>query len=239
MKLSEVFTQLAYGELSQMGVVNETGDGILPAKYGQMVAHVNLGLTALYKRFLLKEGRVTIELVQGRATYPLDTNEDTVFVENDDSPEFLDDVFKIERVYTAGGTEFALNDESDAYSCFTPSLSVLRVPYDVVNKVVDLPEELRTDTLSVVYRSNHPKIVYKATGFNPERIDILLPMSHLEPLLLFVASRMNNPVGMTNEFHAGNSYAAKFEKACELLEVQNIRVDQGRQSSRLVANGWV
>jgi len=239
MKLSDIFTQLAYGELSQMGVVNEEGDGILPTKYGQLVAHVNLGLTALYKRFLLKEGRVTIQLVPGRATYPLDTNEDTVFIENADSPEFLDDVFKIERIYTADGVEFALNDESDPYSCFTPSLSVLRVPYAVADKAMDVPEYLKTDTLHVVYRSNHPNILYTGASFNPKRIDILLPVSHLEPLLLYVASRMNNPVGMTNEFHAGNSYAAKYEKACEHLELHNIRVDQGRQNSRLEANGWV
>ena len=239
MKLSEIFSQLAYGELSQLGLVNETGDGITPAKQGQLVAHVNMGLVALYKRFLLKEGRVTIQLVAGRSTYPLNTDEDTVFIENADSPEFLDDIHKIERVYTDKGLEMGLNDESEMYSCYTPSMNVLRVPYDVVNKVAGLPEELLTDTLIVVYRANHPKIVYTGASFKPSNIDIQLPVSHLEPLLLYVASRVNNPVGMTNEFHAGNSYYAKYEKACQELELHNIRVDQGRQNNRLHINGWV
>ena len=239
MKLSEVFSQLAYGELSQLGVVNDNGDGILPAKYGQITAHVNLGLAALYKRFLLKEGRVTLSLVAGRSTYPLNTDEDTDFIEDADSPEFTNDVFKVERVYTSTGLELSLNDEADPYSCFTPSMAVLRVPYAIVNKEQDLPSYLLTDTVSVVYRANHPKIVFSGASFNPASVTVELPMTHLEPLLLYVASRVNNPIGMTNEFHAGNSYAAKYEKACQELEVHNLRIDQGKQNTRLVSNGWV
>jgi hypothetical protein len=44
---------------------------------------------------------------------------------------------------------------------------------------------------------------------------------------------------MVNEFNAGNNFYAKYEKACMDLEIQNIRVDQGKQSNRLVSNGWV
>mgnify|MGYP001241428314 CR=1 FL=1 len=239
MKLSEIFSQLAYGELSQLGLVNATGDGIATDKQGQLVAHVNMGLLALYKRFLLKEGSVTIRLVTGRSTYPLNTEEDTLFIENNDSPEFLDDIYKIERVYTDKGIELSLNDESEQYSCSTPSMSVLRVPYAVANKTTGLPSELVTDTLKIVYRASHPKIVYTPTGFKPSNINLELPYSHLEPLLFYVASRVNNPIGMTNEFHAGNSYYSKYEASCAALEQTNIKVDQGSQNTRLVSNGWV
>lgn len=239
MKLSEVFSQLAYGELSQLGLVNETQDGINPLKYGQVVAHVNMGLLDLFKRFNLKESHTIIELKANQMTYLLNTNEDTIFIEDSETPEFVNDILKIERVYTEFDYEMALNDESEAYSCFTPSMTTLRVPYDVVNQVMDLPDELKTNTLKVVYRANHPMIVYRATSFNPANVEVQLPSSHLWPLLLFVASRVHNPIGMSNEFHAGNSYAAKYEKACQELEVHNIRVDQGKQNSRLVKNGWV
>jgi len=242
MKLSEVFSQLAYGELSQMGVINDTGDGLLPSKYGQMVAHVNMGLTALYKRFLLKEAKVSVTLVPGKSTYPLVSTTDTLFVVSQDSPVFLDNIHKIERVYTDTGIELALNDDYEAYSCKTPSMNTLQVPYDIVNKVVGLPAELLTDSVQVVYRANHPKLVYVSTveaPYDPSTVTLELPDSHLEPLLLYVASRVNNPVGMTNEFHAGNSYYAKYEKACQELETTNIRIDQGRQNSKLVSNGWV
>ena len=238
MKLSEIFSQLASSELSQTAYVDEVTGAIKAEKYPQLVSHVNLGLMALYKRFALKEGRVLITLQANRITYPLDTNEDVAMAVEDGDEEFDDGIIKIERIYTDSGTELAVNDASDPYSCFTSSLTTLRVPIAVVNKGPDLPEELLTDDLTVVYRAKHPLIVVKAS-FNPERVNVALPYSHLEPLLWFVASRVNNPMGMTNEFHAGNSYAAKYEKACQELEVRNIQVDQGRQNTRLVANGWV
>lgn len=238
MKLSEVFTQLSVGELSQISVggspvgeLNDKGEEIL-------VAHVNLGLMALYKRFHLKEGRVTFTLETGKVLYGLNTDSDTQFVEDADE-EFTDNILKIEKVMTADEFELGLNDASDPYGCFTPSATVLRVSPYVAGQMTGIPDEYKTSTLTAVYRASHPTIVKTGSSFNPSRVDLELPYSHLEPLLLFVASRLNNPIGMTNEFHAGNSYAAKYEKACQELELRNLQVDQGMQSSRLLSNGWV
>jgi hypothetical protein len=57
--------------------------------------------------------------------------------------------------------------------------------------------------------------------------------------LYFVASRVHNPIGMTNEFHAGNSYAAKYEQACMLLDMKNLQVDQGSENTKLRDRGFV
>lgn len=151
---------------------------------------------------------------------------------------FEDDILKIERVYVSGGKELGLNDASDQYSCFTSSASTLRVPVEIAGKTSGIPVELVTDTLLVVYRANHP-ILVKCAGFNPANIELELPYSHLEPLLYYVASRINNPIGMANEFHAGNSYAAKYEKSCQELEMVNLRVDQGSQNTKLRQKGFV
>jgi len=238
MKLSEVFNQLAYGELSQLAMIDE-GTGLIATKrYPQLISHVNLGLTALYKRFLLKENRLTFKLVKDMMTYPLNTDYGVEFIETAADGEFNNDILKIESVFTDAGYEVSLNDRSNVYACSTPSAAVLRVPAAFVTNDPDLPEYYKTTTLSLVYRANHPVIVY-STGFNPANVDIELPISHLEALLLFVASRLNNPIGMTNEFHAGNSYAGKYEKACQELELHDLKVDQGSQNTRLIGNGWV
>lgn len=239
MNLSEIFAQLAAGELSQMGMVDITTGEIAEAKQGQVLSHVNLALTALYKRFPLKEGRATLRLKAGRVTYRLDTNADVTFITPSNEDEFNDDILKIERVYTSGGVELALNDLADPYSCFTPSANTLRIPAAMAGVSSDLPPSLVTSSLTVVYRANHP-ILRKGNGvLRPSSIEVELPYTHLEPLLLFVASRVNNPIGMTNEFHAGNSYAAKYEQACQQLEILNLRVDQGSGNTRLQRSGWV
>lgn len=248
MYLSEIFSQLTYGELSQLSLGGaETGE-ISEENYPKILAHINLGLTALYKRFPLKEGRVIVALQPGKVTYPLtssyavsNTRSQQVmrYLLDTVSEPFQDDIHKVERIYTEAGWELGLNDESDVYGCFTPSASTIRVPAAIVAGSMDLPDELRTTKLEVVYRANHPQIVQPLGFFDPSRVEVELPYSHLEPLLLFVASRVHNPVGMTNEFHMGNNYATKYEQACQQLELVNLRVDQGAQSNRLRQNGWV
>jgi hypothetical protein len=248
MKLKEIFDQLTHGELSQLSIGGAEAGAIAPTNYGKVLSHVNMGLTALYKRFPLKEGRLTVELQTGMTTYPINSNfavnnrrsrESVRFIQDSAVEPFKDDIHKIERVYTSTGYEMGLNNETDPFSVFTPSATVLRGPALVVAGSVDLPDELKTETLEVVYRANHPIIVQGIGLFEPDRIDVELPYSHLEALLFYVASRVHTPTGMTNETNMGNTYYQKYEASCQQLEVSNLRVDQGSQNGRLYRNGWV
>ena len=240
MNLQEVFDQLTYGELSQLSIGGREAGAIDKANWGNVIAHINLGLTALYKRFPLKESQFTIGLKSGVVVYSLDSNGDTTFVKGgEDGEDFSDDLLKVESVYTAMGTELGLNDAANPLSCFTPTSTLLRVPSLIVEKSPSLPDDLITDTLKVVYRANHPRIL-KSRVYNPAAITVELPPSHLEPLLLYVASRVHTPMG-TGQFEgqAGNNYYAKYEASCQLIETSNLKVDQGSQSTRLRDNGWV
>lgn len=248
MKLQEVFDQLTHGELSQLSIGGNEMGVISPANYNRLVPHVNLGLTQLYKRFPLKEGRLTLELQSNRTVYPIhskyavssrSSREPVRYIKDSLAAPFKDDIHKIEKVVASTGYEFSLNDESDEYGIFTPSATVLRVSLDVADQVMDLPDELKTELVEVVYRANHPLIIADGADLEPDLIDLELPYTHLEPLLLFIASRVHTPTGMTNEANLGNTYAAKYEAACQLLEFKGLQVDQGSQNSRLQRNGWV
>ena len=223
MKLAEVFSQLAYGELAQT-VFGENDEGELVEKqYPILLAHVNLGLTALYKRFNLKEVRLTFPLSTLGNVYRLGVT----------------DLHKIEKVLTDAGVELPLNDGKEQYSCFTPRMDTIRVPLDIVNKVAEVPESYHTNSLEVVYRANHPKLEATGGDINPETIELELPYSHLEALLYFVASRVHNPIGMVNEFHSGNSWAARYEGECMKLQQQDLQIDSSNDNDRLGRNGWV
>lgn len=248
MKLQEIFNQLTYGELSQLHIGGGEQGTIAEADYPKVLSHINLGLASLYRRFPLKEGRFNLILQPGQVSYSLTSayainsrrsRAAVRYIEDTTADPFDDDINKIERVLTAEGYELGLNMEGNEHSCFTPSVNVLRVPKALVDPGQDKPDELKTSKLEVIYRANHPPIVVSAGYFDPGRVDVELPYSHLEALLYFVASRMHNPVGMSNEFHAGNNYAAKYEAVCAELEAINLRVDQGRVNTRLERNGWV
>ena len=139
---------------------------------------------------------------------------------------------------TDDGVEFGLNDSTDKYGCITPSADTLRIPLALANETSDLPSYLQTARLNLVYRANHPIIDPDVGAFDPGTTEIELPYSHLNALLLFVASRINNPIGMTNEFNAGNNYAAKFEMECQFLEGAGLEVDQGSSGAKLRNRGF-
>ena len=215
MKLKDVFEQLSYGELAQLSLGGEQGV-IDESNYQRVMASINLGLTDLHSRFLLKEGRTTVTLQTGQISYVL-TQED---------------LLRIERVYDGEGTELSLNaggntQAAEYRGCTTPNHKTLVVPPAV------------TGPVTVVYRANHPLLVKELGYYDANAVEVELPQSHLNALLLFVASRIMNPIGLNQQFHDGNNYWAKYEAACQLLLDQNFRVDQSEENLRLVRNGWV
>lgn len=270
MKLQEIFDQLEYGELSQLSIGGLPAGVIDESNWPRLVAHINLGMIALYKRFTLKQGRITLALVSGQTRYRLHSDYsvhslrvplETKYIMDSVTARFADDIQKVERItgdhrlgmingvaatigaqdrYLHERAEFGLNDLSDEFAIFTPSRDVIEVPRAIVNHGWDLPERWQTDNLEIFYRADAPKIVIPIGYFDPDRVEVPVPASHLEPLLYFVAGRIHNPVGMGDEFNAGNTYAAKFEAACQQLESAGLQVNQDSQgSNRLARNGWV
>lgn len=236
MKLQEIFDQLATSEFSQLSLGGLNAGVIDEGNHPIIVNHVNLALTALYSRFRLKTGELTLRMQEGQRTYHMKSD---YAVSNDASAEpvkyiidtsvdpFLDDLIKIEEVLDEDGCPLPLNDASDLATLTTPRALVLKVPAD-----------LDVQDLTIHYRAKHPKIVIGAS-FDPATEEVELPDSHLAALLYYVASRANNPTGMANEFHAGNSYYAKYEAACQELEGQGLQIDQTETSTRALRGGWI
>lgn len=247
MKLKEIFDALTYGELSQVNIGGGEDGAISEANYPRILSSINLGLGALYRRFLVKESTVMIALQNEQTTYQLHSDyavanrrsRETKYLVDSTAHPFKDDVAKIERVYTDDKYELLLNDRSNEESLFTPTMTTLVIPEIMVSVDLDTPDHLKTTHLKVAYRAEHVPIVIPIGFFDPARVDVELPYAYLNPLLYFVASRVHNPIGMVNEFNAGNNWNAKYEQACAMLEQQNIKVDQGSQNTGIQRNGWV
>lgn len=235
MNLQQVFDYLADGELSQVFMGIGDGGRVPVENYGKLISSINLGLTDLHRRFLLKERVLEVELVDALTKYYLkseygesSTSSQPVKYIKDTSDPFTDDLIKIERILDDEGVEIALNVVDDPCSIRTPDMTTLVVP-----------EELETQSLLVYYRANHPNLSTSQATTDPSLVEVNLPITHLQALLYFVASRVLNPVGMTNEFHEGNSYLAKYEAACAAIMNGGVLVDTQGDNTRLERNGWV
>ena len=221
MLLSEIFEQLSYGELAQLNL-NGASDtpGISDANYSRVIASVNMGLTELHKRFLLKEREIELVVTPGMTMYSLAS---------------LNDLIKVERIYAFVEDEFVeldLNNTAQAYNL--PEYGARTTDYETLF----ISPDLKATVLKVIYRATHPQIVKEVGYFDPADVTVSLPYTHLEALLYYVASRIHNPIGMNQQFHDGNNFAAKFEQACLQLMDQSLKVDQHLDNCRLVRNGW-
>jgi hypothetical protein len=244
MLIQEVFDALRHGELSQLAIATGDDGNIPRAKYPALLSHLQLGLTALYRRFLLREGRMRLVMIPGTTLYQLNReyaqsntrSRKPVKYLHDQAEPFMDELMKLERVLTDAEYEINLNVERDPWSAFTPTTTSLRLPKALTEQKSDVPLHLKTADLTLVYRANHPKIDVEDFDIDSTTID--LPETYLEPLLYFIAARVHTPIGTPNEGQVGMNWVARYEAACRELENQGLDIEQGGANERLYRNGW-
>jgi hypothetical protein len=247
MKLSEIFEQLTTGELSQVAIGGNEQGGIDEANYRAVANHVKLGLTTLYNRFDLKRSEVDVLLMPDQYVYPLqskyalngkNSTEPKRWIMDTPLSPFGEDILKILVVKGDTGEEFPLNDYTNEYSVHTPTMDSIRVPVEVVTPTDRTPVWYRTTQLMLCYQANHPNFLPRVGYFDPELTNIELPLTHLQALLYFVASRVHNPIGMGQEFNAGNNWAQRFEAECQRLEQEGREIDSTAGNTRAERGGW-
>ncbi|MCM2973734.1 hypothetical protein [Larsenimonas suaedae] len=234
MQLDDIFDALGSSELSQLSLGSETDMGVARESEVKLLPHINLGLTALHKRFKLREGRIRVLRKPGREQYVLTAahamsaqgvgSRDAYI--DDAERTFENDLLKIEQVLDPNGCPVPLNDENMPGGLRTLSVNTLVMPATFAHPYV-----------TVVYRANHPQLKpTNATAIRKMEID--LPFSHLEALLFFIASRVFNPMGASEGFHEGNNYASKYERACLALENGGYQLENQFEDHRFHRNGW-
>lgn len=240
MKLQEIFDTLTDSELSLLSMGGQEQGVINKENYPTMVRHVNLALTTLFRRFNLREGRLTLKLDPEIDTYSL-TSRNAVtkwgklnprYILDSESNPFKDDLQKVEIVLTDKDEELVLNDRSNPLSVLTLSTTELYVPKEIREKY---------ETLGIVYRASHPKIrIYEGEDFDPHYVEIGLPYNFLNALVLFIASRVHTPKGLGEyEVAMGNAWFARYEAECQRLELENLQIDRNTANLRLDKGGWV
>lgn len=248
MTLKEIFDQLTFGEMSQLNLGGSDLGEIDGNNYVRIIPHINLAMTALYKRFNLKQGRVLLYMVPGKYVYELHTRNlggdpaypnSTGYLFNVEDFNFNNDIIKIEAVLNQLGDELFLNEPSDMYSIYTPTMNTIRIPNDIVEQSAAIPEWYRTPYLELLYRAKHNVIGPNIDFIDIETVEIDLPDSYLELLVLFIASRIMAPMGAGQfEGLGGNNYMARYEAAAQQMEQYNLEIDHNSQNTRLHEKGW-
>ena len=251
MTLQDIYNQLSYGELRLLFVggsdIDSTDTGMTTEQFIKLLPTIQLGLTALYKQFLLREGQFFIQRQENMQSYVLNrkfaqsntsSSEQVKYIIDTDIP-FDSELFKVERVYgllNEQPYEIPLNEINNKSALRTPSNQLLMLPA--------LPDEApwlaETDVMKVYYRTDHPKIDVNIANAVPLAQEIELPVTHLEALCFYVASRIHNPMGMVpGAMHEGNNYYERYRQEVGLLKQLNLEIDTFAEISKLHDRGFV
>ena len=234
--LKKVFDTLAFGELSNTKF-GSTG-AISEDHYEQVLSYVNLGLTELYKRFILKQNEVQLQQHEDVSRYYLRSEhlgeveemDDYIYLLYSEAAPLQDDVIKILSVYDSAGVELPVNDRTATQVITTPEPDVL----------LTIPED-PTEILSINYQAAHEDIVYN-TDLDPSKIWLDLPAFVLAPLCYYVAACVFRGINSSiteGTVNPGVTYNTQFEIACQKIDVLDLSITSSDASQRFSNNGWI
>ena len=224
LKISDLFRQLSYGELSNLAISDSGSGDIIEAKWPQLIQYTNEALTALYSRFVLSEKELVVEQVAGETRYPL-TSTYAVFggagsgvpnhfiLDTVDAP-FKDDLIRVLAVWDANGN-YPLNDKGNDLSLFTPTPLTLQVPTPVADGL-----------LSVGYQAKHPALLDEITEDVTNLLDqtVDLPFYFENALQQLVAYKVFCHMNGQENIMKGQEFLAAYEADClrtEQLDLAN------------------
>lgn len=239
MLLSEVFEQLYYGELSQTAIGNNGVLGVKEVDYPRLINYINLGVLALYKRFVLLERETIIQLYEGITDYDLDydfaftnsgSSKDPKYIIDSASKPFnRDRILKVLMVFTETGEEYILNPVhledtiETTLLAYTPSQTRLQIPYPGAE-----------NSISVICQAAPNNIPTNTVDTSTE---VVLPIVLLDPLLAYIADRYF--VGMGGDKEEKIIYPNKFETACKRIDISDLVThNYAGGVNRFWRNGW-
>jgi len=234
MTLDQIFDQLTYGELASLAIGGVNESKILVKDYPNVISHINLGLTELYKRFTIKTEEVIIQQYEQIETYYLDSkyaesNDESVepikYIMDSVFEPFTDNVLKIQEVYDEAGELLFKNDSEQHWSIYTPTYNSIQLPYPI-----------NDNNLSVIFKANHAKI--SPTITDPTVVELELPISHLEALLFYVASRIYSGMGTAESIQESSNYLMKFEESCKKLDSLGLTIRDETTNIKLHTRGF-
>jgi len=241
--LSEIFRQLAVGEIYNISLGGEGCKGVPVSDYPMLVAHVNLGLTELYKRFPLRMRSLVLARQPDMAHYRLHSD---YAVNNSgsvqpvryilDTPEnpFQDDILKVEKITNpADNSVVPLNDPHSALSLHTSEYDVIEWQY-----AADEDPVLMLDQVIISYKAK-PDQILADSDLQPYLVEVRLPDSLLEALLLYIGSRIHTNLNIDGSMGEGNNYYGKFEAACKKVENLGLLDYPAPHNIKLEMRGWV
>ena len=234
MNVSDLFTRLSFGELSNTAMAISGSGGILEQNQPKIINYANEALVRLYSKFNLREKDVLIEMVEHITNYHLVSRfaetkydpsvEPYAYIKDLPLEPFEDDVIKILSVYDSFGCKLSLNDPECEASVFTPQANVLQVPQPV-----------KGAALSVHYQARHPNL-----SESRQDEEIQLPLVLEEALTAYIAYKVYTHMNTQEAIATGQGHFMMYQATVDsVIEADTVNTSVSASNSRFHKRGWI
>lgn len=209
--------------LAKAGVLRQLSSSIKDDT-NVLIGFMNLGITEIYKRFVLKTEEALVTLRDGKTIYALDGTDSDV--EMNDNFMYLIAAYgdNNEDDYSSDDLVLPINSEDDLYSINMVSYNQVQIPLITEGAYV-----------SLIYAARPTKIT---TLTLDEELD--MPDQFVKPLLEYIGyeahAGMNDNVNLESNVHY-----QRFETACNIVREYGVGIapDDISMGSRLDKRGFV
>lgn len=234
MYLDDLYSMLAYGELSNHHMATVVPGEIAAAKHPQIIHFANEGLMRLYTKFILKEKDCMIELVDGVTLYHLLPEyaavgynlalADYAYIRDTCFDPFINDVIKVLSVQNANGEQRPLNDPTSYWSVNTPTPKTIQVNTPRLGEV-----------LSVSYQASHAKL----SGAEGGNKFIELTDTLHGALTAFIAYKVYFNMNTPESQAIAQGHLAMFDNICnDVTEADALNLSISGVNTRFTSRGW-
>lgn len=199
MQLQELFKRLSYGELSGLAIGMDGAGDIAEADQGKVQTQIELALTALHSRFILRRGFHTLTILEGVKTYAISTAIPSLVkilsVGREDDPTTT----RVSEAYQLG-----INRHDD----LSGSIQILS------HDEILFESAVAGERYTIEYQAGHPPL---PVPVDPETVISILPALE-EALQVRVAASIFS--GMAGEAHINKSMHLlnRYEQLCAAAE---------------------
>lgn len=235
MDVSELFSMLSTGELSNLSMSSNGSGTIILAQQPKLINYTNQALLRLYSRFVLKENDVLIQLYEFITFYHLipkfslsyvptgsSDNEPIRYLIDSSAEPFPDELLKVLSVYDSFGRKLPLNDDEKHTSLFTPQVKLLQVP-----------NPIEETFLSVRYQQSHPKLLGNLDQ------NISCPEILLGALTSYIAYKVFSHMNSADSNAKAQEFNQTYESICnEATDRDLVNSSISQSNTRFARGGW-
>lgn len=160
MNVTDLFTQLSYGELSNLSIGSEGSGEIEETKQPRILSYTNEGLLRLYSKFILRENDLVLQQHMHITEYflqkqfallspPTSDPLDVKYILDYEANPFEDDLIRVLKLTNTENRKIPLNDSEHRDSFFTPQPNVLQIPYPVQDQLTIVTYQARHVVLTM------------------------------------------------------------------------------------------